>query len=663
MIGRLELWRAVHEDLVDKCAATAPKDKLGNPVQNHRISGLAVASRDVEVASRREKTEGDSFWTITLPSFGKEFLRALDRGCVLPDDFVGWGRKDLFSESDTFFDGSSLPKFLYWALRNVFSATHVCSAEHSPHACLVPAEDSSPVLGQYWPPLKEQGYDEDYAAESVHAILQLSGLYSKEKRLASDANNRAALDAYVRTDKELEDHLQSDDFPSLESLARVRKVISLAFAGALSVVDRKVYDGELLPKHGPGATADKLVGNEKWLLTEWTERLEKLFPAEVFLYPNDVLYRDSDEEIVFRAPENERPVKVVLVPKTRATPRVIAIEPTCMQYVQQAFMRELVPALESHESSQSFVGFTDQEPNQDLAALGSAGGGLATLDLSEASDRVANWLVEELFSDFPNFLEGIAACRSTRASLPDGRVITLNKFASMGSALTFPIEAVVFAAISIEAVLRALSLPLDARSLRSLRGRVRVYGDDIIVPVNCAEQVAETLETYGFKVNRRKSYWTGEFRESCGKEFWRGRDVSHVKVRTEFPTTLRSATEVISTSSTRNQLFEAGFVEAVELLDALLLRILKGKYPVVESTSPLIGRLALDRPSGDGWDSDVHVPVAVGYVPVAKSPVNRLDGPRALLKYFLNPSEEAEHLTRSGRPRVVRMKLAIRPVF
>jgi hypothetical protein len=507
------------------------------------------------------------------------------------------------------------------------------------------------------------GYDDDWAAESVHAILQLSGLYSKEKRLASTARNAKALNSYVTTDLELESHLQGENFPSLFHMTNVKKVMTLAFAGALSKTDREVYDGTLLPKHGPGATADKLVGNEKWLLSEWTDRLESIFPVGEYLHANDLIYRDSEESIVFRAPEDERPVKVILVPKTQATPRVIAIEPTCMQFVQQAFMRSLVLGLESSATSKEFVGFTDQEPNQRLAALGSCGDGLATLDLSEASDRVANWLVEELFADFPHFLEGIQACRSTRASLPDGSVIHLVKFASMGSALTFPIEAMVFTAICLESVLRVRSLPLNAKSLRSLRGMVRVYGDDIIVPVDCAEQVADDLETFGFKVNRHKSFWTGEFRESCGKEYWRGRDVSHVKVRTEFPADLRSATEVVSTSSTRNQLFEAGFVDAVDFFDEILLSVTQGRYPIVEATSPLVGRLSLDRPSGDGWDSDLHVPIASGYVPVAKSPVNKLDGPRALLKYFLSPSDEADHLTRSGRPRVVRMKLVKAPVW
>ncbi len=663
MKGRSELWRAVHQDLVDKCAATAPQSE--EDVRINTNVNFRTASNDFKIVERRADTEGDSFWTITLPAFGKEFLRALDRGCLLPSDFVGWAKHTYVGEPPLFSSGLAGPKFLNWALKVVFAAVHVCSAESDPHPCVVGGISMKRASGAnfYWEPPATWGYDEDWAAESVHAVLQLSGLYSKEKLMASEARCQAALDSYVDTDKELVSHLEGDNFPSLLHLERVRKVVTLAFAPALSRVDREVYEGWLLPKHGPGATADKLVGNEKWLLTEWTERLETLFPVRENLFPNDLIYRDSEESIVFRPEDQERPSKVILVPKTQATPRVIAIEPTCMQYVQQAFHRSLVPKLEKYASSRGFVGFTDQEPNQRLAALGSAGGGLATLDLSEASDRVANWLVEELFSDFPHFSEGVAACRSTHASLPDGRIIQLAKFASMGSALTFPIEAMVFAAICLEAVMTDLSMPLNAASLKRLRGKVRVYGDDIIVPVDTAEHVADALETFGFKVNRRKSFWTGEFRESCGVEYWRGRDVTHVKVRSAFPSDMHTASEVISTSSTRNQLFEAGFVEAVDFLDGVLLKVTRGVYPVVEKTSPLLGRLGLDRPHADGWDPDLHVPIAVGYVPVAKIPVNKLDGARALLKYFLSPSEDEEHLERSGRPRVVRMKLAKAPTW
>nr|QDH86778.1 MAG: RNA-dependent RNA polymerase [Leviviridae sp.] len=112
-----------------------------------------------------------------------------------------------------------------------------------------------------------------------------------------------------------------------------------------------------------------------------------------------------------------------------------------MQHIRSSFMNE-------------FIGSDTQEPNQLLAQKGSRDGSLATLDLSEASDRVSLQLVEELLARNPLAKEAILACRSLRASVPGHETITLAKFASMGSALCFPIEAMVFITITFLAIER-----------------------------------------------------------------------------------------------------------------------------------------------------------------------------------------------------------------
>jgi hypothetical protein len=81
-----------------------------------------------------------------------------------------------------------------------------------------------------------------------------------------------------------------------------------------------------------------------------------------------------------------------------------------------------------------------------MAKEGSVSGEIATIDLSDASDRVSLALVEELFGFNPGFLRFLKLSRSPFAQLPGGELVLLNKFASMGSALTFPVEAMVFTA-------------------------------------------------------------------------------------------------------------------------------------------------------------------------------------------------------------------------
>jgi len=132
----------------------------------------------------------------------------------------------------------------------------------------------------------------------------------------------------------------------------------------------------------------------------------------------------------------------------------------------------------------------------------------------------------------------------------------------------------------------------------------------------------------------------------------------------------------MSTVETRNQLFQAGFQDLVRMLDGVLEKVLKGFYPYVAETSPVLGRLS---PSGlyeiQGIDENLHAPFVRGYVSSARSPKNELDGWQALLKCLLladddessgdenyrfipsAPSNMHEHLTRSGRPRAASIKL------
>jgi len=379
-------------------------------------------------------------------------------------------------------------------------------------------------------------------------------------------------------------------------------------------------------------------------------------------------YWSDRHSVRFLGPEVEQPSRLVAVPKTATKPRLIAAEPTCMQFVQQAMLSSLVDLLESpltgegHTNlSSSFIGFTDQVPNQDLARAGSANGLLATLDLSDASDSVANWLVEALFENFPVFSEAVEAARTRRVQLPSGEIHTLQKFASMGSAMTFPIEAMVFASIALAAVLSSRGLAPTRRSLKELSGTVRVYGDDIIVPTDCAEAVIRWLWIFGFRVNEHKSFWIGEFRESCGKEFWKGHDVSVVKFRKQLPRSRRDVDAVVSTVETRNHLYRAGFRVLTEIMDDLLEGLL-GHFPWVTEDSPVLGRV---HESGlyqvDKMHASLHSPLVKGWRVRAVIPESGLDGPRALFKCLVNTIGNTDiaddHLERSGRPLGVSMNL------
>lgn len=333
-----------------------------------------------------------------------------------------------------------------------------------------------------------------------------------------------------------------------------------------------------------------------------------------------------------------------------------------MMFMQQALMAEMKENFRIDSNARNFICFDSQIPNQVLAKEGSATGRLATLDLKEASDRVSNQLVRELFANFPHIGEAVQVVRSRKADV-HGKVIRLAKYASMGSALTFPLEAMVFCTLVFLGIEKALNRPLSQLDVKSMYGKVRVYGDDIVVPVEFVSAVIETLEHFGARVNRNKSFWNGKFRESCGADFYDGTSVDVVRVRRVFPRSLRDGDEMESIVSLRNQLFELGYERTVDWLDARIRAILP-YYPVVTRNSGLLGRWS----HGDvfdvtHWHEDEQRPLVQGFAAFPRIPVNEIDGYPALLKVFLKrgqtPFEDPKHLIHSGRPLVVDIKLTV----
>lgn len=336
-----------------------------------------------------------------------------------------------------------------------------------------------------------------------------------------------------------------------------------------------------------------------------------------------------------------------------------------MQYTQQALQGILVDRLQRDGILGKLIGFDDQIPNQEMAQEGSRDGSLATLDLSEASDRVVNRHVNEMMERAGIFRDAVQDCRSLRADVR-GEVINLTKFASMGSALTFPIEAMFFLALICLGIESELKRPFARRDLNNLIGKVRVYGDDLIVPVEYTPSVIKTLEDYSLKVNMHKSFWTGKFRESCGKEYYDGFDVSYVKIRSYIPSSQTDTQEIISTVSTRNQLYRAGLVETAKWLDDILESLIP--FPVVLETSPVLGKWT-DSPffQVDRIHGHYQSPVVKGMVVSSKVRRCETDDIWALLKWFLKEGDEPffdkNHLKYSGRPIDVSIKIRWRSPF
>jgi len=508
-------------------------------------------------------------------------------------------------------------------------------------------------------------------------------MFGKMELRCTPEREYKAIQKYVECEQEVrlsDAELEESDLLEFVSMS------DLLFGSLFSKIDRDIYYGNILPGHGPGSTADGLTGNRKFNQAVWTDRLQSVFPVGDYTIPN-WRFNLELEKVSFLEPGSEVPVKVTLVPKTLKTPRVIAMEPTCMQYMQQGILRSFLGHLEGDNFLSRVIGIRDQVPNQELALRGSVDNQTATLDLSDASDRVSNQLVRAMAHRWPFFSAALDATRSRRAVLPDGRVIRLAKYASMGSALCFPVEAMVFLTMVFVGIQRSLNTPPNRHSINSYVDSVRVYGDDLIVPTRHVLGVVQSLELFGARVGLDKSFWTGKFRESCGREYFNGHDVSITRVRQALPTHRQDVTGVVSTVSLRNQLYLSGFWKASSWLDDYIRGIIK-YFPDVAPTSPVLGRISFLGYQAERTHPYLHSPLVKGYVTEAKPPLDHLEGSGALLKCLLKldtaaslrgkvpwqqpgtdsvsseptpwekpPMVSSDHLERSGRPKSINMKL------
>jgi hypothetical protein len=567
---------------------------------------------DLKTIKKRVEDEGISFLTISLAQFGADFQKSLDQGYVGSDQFAGFRRT------------GGLPRLFSGFLCHIFDS------------------ESGRLI-------------DNPSIVHIHAIRQITLMWAKIDLPCTDARRVRALRKFIDCEQDVKHY---DKNWTDESRSRFSRIGTLLWADVLTSVDETVYRGEIIPQHGPGATADRKVGNDKWRITEWTERLDSQFPVGEFVLPNQRYWKDLSGVHILE-PGAERPVRVITVPKTLKTPRIIAIEPVCMQYVQQGLLGEIQRAVEANDTARQLIGWQSSVPNQHLACIGSRNEALATLDLREASDRVSNQHVRVLLRNFGSLLAAVDAARSRKAAVLElNRTIRLAKFASMGSALTFPMEAMVFCTVVFMGIEKALNRPLTRKDIKSLTGQVRVYGDDIIVPVDYVHAVIEELETFGFLVNSSKSFWTGKFRESCGKEYYDGSDVSIVRIRSMLPSSRKHAEEIVSTVSLRNHLYEAGLWKAAGYLDDLLERIIP--FPMVGPESPVLGRRSFLGYETQRICRHLHRPLVKGMVVTPSIPASVLDGVPALLKVLSKtsglPNPDPKHLERAGRPRSTDIK-------
>jgi hypothetical protein len=220
-------------------------------------------------------------------------------------------------------------------------------------------------------------------------------------------------------------------------------------------------------------------------------------------YPSwaDHLSRESGESWAVFQDGNT----IVTVPKNSKTNRVIAIEPGINLWFQKA-----VGSMIRRRLLRFGIDLNDQSKNADLAREASLDSSLATIDFSSASDSIATAVVRELLP--PRWFLLLDCMRSKRGNSDKGSIVW-NKFSSMGNGFTFELESLIFYAAA-----------SAVREYMGLTGVISVFGDDVVLPSESAQQYADFCDYLGFQVNTQKSFSTGLFRESCGSHYFSGVD-------------------------------------------------------------------------------------------------------------------------------------------
>lgn len=206
--------------------------------------------------------------------------------------------------------------------------------------------------------------------------------------------------------------------------------------------------------------------------------------------------------------------KLICVPKNYKVHRTIASEPSGNMYLQKGVHAVLRKRLESVG-----IDLSKQESNQDWALLGSKTGLVATVDMSMASDTVAKTVVEWFVPE--HWYNALAALRSPVGQFASGEKVLYRKFSSMGNATTFEVETLLFWALA------TASCDISGSDRRF----VGVYGDDVVIPTRSVALFLRVLEECGFKPNEKKTFVAGRFRESCGKHYLNGEDVTPFYIR------------------------------------------------------------------------------------------------------------------------------------
>jgi hypothetical protein len=206
----------------------------------------------------------------------------------------------------------------------------------------------------------------------------------------------------------------------------------------------------------------------------------------------------------------------------------------------------------------------------------------------------------------------------------------------MGNALCFPVEAMYFYTICVMALLESQNLLVSRSNIEHVATDVFVYGDDLIIPTDAAAVVFDYLQSYNCKVNVRKTFYRGFFRESCGVDAYSGVEVTPIYITRRPPESLRDASEIIGWVATANALYKTGYFLAASYMFKHVEKY-TGSLPYLPENSGSLGKefYGVNPSKLYRFSRDLHRREIRCWTPCPKYLTDPLDGFAALSKSLL----------------------------
>jgi hypothetical protein len=226
----------------------------------------------------------------------------------------------------------------------------------------------------------------------------------------------------------------------------------------------------------------------------------------------------------------------------------------------------------------------------------------------------------------------------------------------MGNACTFPVESLLFLSIAVSTVLTQRGLRPTKRNVEQLAGQVSVFGDDIVIPSDCRELFIAALEILDFKVNDSKSFWNGNFRESCGVDAFGGVDVTPA-----FWSGFNNGKpeSLASTVDTRNNFYKKSLYTAADRLASTL----PSRIATVDTRSGVFGLHSVFGPSLNGsqirWNKALQRSEVRVLDKISRIERLPIENDSAMLQYFTETPEPDSNWV-SGTSQRPQTKLRLR---